>query len=651
MAIVKMNKFTLLTFKSNKEELLRKLQGFSKVEFINLQDENLLERHEELKELSKDEISSESAEFEDNLSKAKSALEFLTSYMPKRSGLKAFEDDKETLTIDELDKAVEGSNWNDIYMKVKGEEEKLNALENKVVKLQGEIEVLNPWQPLDTSFKSLEELEMTSYFLGSIAKQYEEKLMEELQDSYVEIISRNSNGTNILVIVNSEKESEALSIIRGYGFSPFKTEHKDSPQKLVMDYTAEIEEIKSQIFFVKEEISSLEEEYKVIKLVYDYYSNKLERKTVSTNFLKTNNTITIQGWCPVDDNESLKAICNKELKDNYYIAFEEVKEEEIEDVPIKLNNGKLNRTFESVTEMYSYPRYDEVDPTPLLVPFYLVFFGMMVADAGYGLVMLIVAFAAMKFINLSKKNEDFARFFYYLSFPTIFFGFIYGSFFGDAVKIPGIIDPSVDFNTVLVTSIVLGVIQIFFGLGIKAYTLIRIGKKKDAFYDVGAWLITLISVGVFGGSIVLGWPPVVKYISIAGLIFGSIVIILTGGRAEKSKGAQIGQGLYALYGITGYVSDLVSYTRLMALGLAGGSIASALNMLIQQLPQGIVAIIIGPIVFVLAHIFNLLLSLLGAYVHTARLQYVEYFSKFYEGGGKPFTPFKSSEKYINLKDN
>ena len=141
MAIVKMNKFTLLTFKSHKEELLRKLQEFSKVEFINLQDENILEKNEELQDLAKDEISPESAELEENLSKAKFALEFLNSYMPKKSGIKALEDDKEYVTIDELDKKVESSNWLDIYTKVKKEEEKLTSLENKIVKLQGEIEI------------------------------------------------------------------------------------------------------------------------------------------------------------------------------------------------------------------------------------------------------------------------------------------------------------------------------------------------------------------------------------------------------------------------------------------------------------------------------------------------------------------------------
>ena len=300
--------------------------------------------------------------------------------------------------------------------------------------------------------------------------------------------------------------------------------------------------------------------------------------------------------------------------------------------------------------MYSYPRYDEVDPTPLLVPFYLIFFGMMVADTGYGLVMLIASICANKFLKLGQKNKDFAKFFYYLSFPTIGFGLIYGSFFGDAIKIPGLIDPQRDVNTILAISIALGVIQIFFGLGIKAYVLIRSNRKLDAFFDVGSWMITLASVGLLVGTSMLGLPQYFEYVAVGGFAVGSLLIVLTGGRAEKTKGAKIGQGLYALYGITGYVGDLVSYTRLMALGLAGGSIAGALNLLIGELP-GVAAIIFGPIIFVLAHVFNLLLSLLGAYVHTARLQYVEYFAKFYDGGGKPFRPFKASEEYMNIKKN
>ena len=649
MAIVKMNKFTLLTFESKKEELLRRLQGFSNVEFINLQDENLLEANEVLQSLSKDEVDSNIAKYEEDLSKAKTTLDFLTSYMPKKSGLKALEDDKEYLTIDELEKAVKNINWHEIYSKVKEKEDELHSLESKITKLEGEIEVLTPWQALDISFEALNELETVSSFVGSISKQYEEQLAETLGTEYVEIISRGNNDTNILVVSLNERRDEVLNILRGFGFSSFKSELNEVPKVAITNYAHEIEELKSKTFFVKEEVASFEEDYKKMKLVYDYLMNAVLRYKASNNFLRTTNTVTIQGWCEVEKNDELQKICKEVLNDEYYISFEEVKEEEVEVVPVKLKNGLLSKTFESVTEMYSLPKYNELDPTPLLVPFYLIFFGMMVADVGYGLTMFAVAFCAIKFLKLDKKNQDFARFFLYLSIPTTIIGLIYGSFFGDAVKIPGLISPTEDVNTLLVASLVFGVVQIFFGLGIKAYALIKSGKPKDALYDSGSWLITLISIGLLAGSMMLGWSPIIKYISIAGMAVGMIIIVLTGGRAEKTKGAQIGQGLYALYGITGYIGDLVSYTRLMALGLAGGCIASALNLLMQSL-TGFWVILI-PVVFILAHVFNLLLSLLGAYVHTARLQYVEYFSKFYEGGGKAFTPFKASEKYMNLKEN
>lgn len=180
MAIVKMNKFTLLTFESKKEELLRRLQGFSNVEFINLQDENLLEANEELKTLNKDEVDSNIAKYEEDLSKAKTTLDFLTHYMPKKSGLKALEDDKENLTIDELENAVKNINWNEIYCKVKEKEDELHSIESKITKLEGEIEVLTPWQALDISFEALNELNMVSTFVGSISKQYEGQLNESL---------------------------------------------------------------------------------------------------------------------------------------------------------------------------------------------------------------------------------------------------------------------------------------------------------------------------------------------------------------------------------------------------------------------------------------------------------------------------------------
>lgn len=651
MAIVKMKKFTLLAFESQRAELLEKLQAFAEVEFINLQDNDFLESNEDFKDLSKEGLDSEYAECEEKLSKAKFALNFLKEYVPQKSGLQALKEGKVELTLKELEEKVLNSNWEAIFDKVKEKEAEFNKLDNEKTKLQSTIDSLSPWENFDASFEELESLKIPK-FLGSIPKQNEESLSSELENCYLEIVSSNNDETFFFVMCNTEQKEEIAEKLRALGFSQFKAEEKVTPLKTIHDSIDRMAKIDSEKFFIKEELADFDEEYKTLELVNEYYENMIVRKEATGNFLKTENVMVIQGWLAADDEKELINVVKKVAGDEAYLTFEDVKEDEYDKVPTKLKNNELCTCFESITEMYSTPKYDEIDPTPLLTPFYLVFFGMMVADMGYGLLMILATGFVLKKFKLDEKTRKFIKFFFYLGFPTIGFGAIYGAFFGDLIpSLPRAIDTNKDITTILILSIVLGAIQIFCGLGIKAYMLIKAGKPLDAFYDVGSWVITLISLGVvLVGAFVGGVPSIVKTIAIVLMIFGMVVIVLTNGRGAGSKAAELGQGAYALYGITSYVGDLVSYTRLMALGLAGGSLAGAFNMIIGLFSSNIVALILfGPLLFVFGHIFNLALSLLGAYVHTCRLQYVEYFGKFYEGGGRAFTPFKAEEKYINLK--
>lgn len=651
MAIVKMKKFTLLAFESQRAELLEKLQAFAEVEFINLQDNDFLESNEDFKDLSKEGLDSEYAECEEKLSKAKFALNFLKEYVPQKSGLQALKEGKVELTLKELEEKVLNSNWEAIFDKVKEKEAEFNKLDNEKTKLQSTIDSLSPWESFDASFEELESLKIPT-FLGSIPKQNEESLSSELADCYFEIVSSNNDETFFFVMCNTEQKEEVNEKLRALGFSQFKTEEKVTPLKTIHDSIDRMAKIDSEKFFIKEELADFDEEYKTLELVNEYYENMIVRKEATGNFLKTENVMVIQGWLAADDEKELINVVKKVAGDEAYLTFEDVKEEEYDKVPTKLKNNELCTCFESITEMYSTPKYDEIDPTPLLTPFYLLFFGMMVADMGYGLLMILATGFVLKKFKLDEGTRKFIKFFFYLGFPTIGFGAIYGAFFGDLIpSLPRLIDTNKDITTILILSIVLGAIQIFCGLGIKAYMLIKAGKPLDAFYDVGSWVITLISLGVvLVGAFVGGVPSIVKTIAIVLMIFGMVVIVLTNGRGAGSKAAELGQGAYALYGITSYVGDLVSYTRLMALGLAGGSLAGAFNMIIGLFSSNIVALILfGPLLFVFGHIFNLALSLLGAYVHTCRLQYVEYFGKFYEGGGRAFSPFKAEEKYINLK--
>lgn len=652
MAIVKMNKFTLLTFESKKEALLERLQAFASAEFINLQDENLLENNEVLKDLTKDSVDSDIAKWEEELSKVKFALQFLNNYVPKQSLIKSLRQEKLSLTMEELENKVLNSNWEEVYDKVKEREEKLAKLENEKTKLQGNVQSLKPYEAFNAPLSTLKELKATSYFLGSVANQYSESLQNDLNDCYVEIISKNNNDTYFFALANKDNAEVVEEALRGVGFTPFKTDEDETPLKLIHDYNERISLIDSDKFIIKEELAGYDEELKTIQLAYEYYNNLVSRKSISSKFLKTESTTLIQGWVPVKENEKLTKIAGEVLGEEYYLNFEEVKQEEIDDVPIQLENNDLNASFEDVTSMYALPKYDDIDPTPFVTPFYLIFFGMMVADAGYGLLMLIGTLCALKFFHFDDGTKKMIKFFMYLSFPTIVFGLIYGSFFGDLLPIKGFIDTNTDVMTILAMSVVFGAIQIVFGLCIKAALLIRMGKKTEALMDVGSWMLSLFSIGGVVAASMLN-IPVLKTISIAGIVIGFIAIVLTQGRQMESKGGKIGQGIYELYGVTGYLSDLVSYTRLMAIGLSGGSIAGAINMIMNMVTDNgnsvIGMILFGPLIFIIFQTVNFLLSLLSGYVHTLRLTYVEYFSKFYDGGGRAFEPFESKNEYIKLR--
>lgn len=651
MAIVKMKKFTLLAFEAQKEQLLEKLQSFSDAEFINLQDEDMLEKNEELKELRKDEPDENLAECEDELSKVKFALQFLEDYVPKKSLIQSLRQEIPSYSMDELKNKVLSSDWEKVYQKMKEKEEKLSKIENEKTRLATNVLSLKPYENFDAPLGSLKEFKHTAAFLGSVANQYSdtlEKIFTENDDSYVEIISQDNQDTYFFALCNKYDSESIEEALRGCGFTPFKTNEEERPLKLIQDYNEKSSLLDSDKFLLKEELAGYEEELKILELAYEYFNNLAKRKFISNKFLKTDKTVMIQGWIPDEETKNFESIISGILGEDYYLNLEDVKEEEIDDVPIKLKNNSLNTAFESVTGMYSLPKYNDIDPTPVVTPFYLAFFGMMVADVGYGLVMFIALTLALKFFYFDEGTKKMLKFFRYLSIPTIVFGLIYGSFFGDLIKLPHLIDTNTDVMTVLVLSIVFGLIQIFFGLGMKAYILIRAHQYKYAFYDVGSWVLTLVGLMGLGACSMLQLPAIVKNISIAMAVFGAVVIVLTQGRDMKTKPVQIAQGLYSLYGITSYVSDLVSYTRLMAIGLSGASIAGAMNMIMKMIP-GVGFIIAAPLIFVIGQTINLLLSLLSGYVHTLRLTYVEYFSKFYDGGGRPFEPFRTENKYINLK--
>ncbi len=651
MAIVKMNKFMLLAFENQKKSLLEKLQSFQNVQFLDLSKNE----SSELNQLKSDSASSEISEVEGELSKVKFIIELLSTFSEKPKLLKDLKEGKKSYSYDVLEQITSTSHWHEVYSDLKQKDNKINMNHNYITKLKANIEELKPWESLDTSVESINVLKKSKAILGEISQGNVDSLRLKLEETtknyYFEVISSIGRNSYIMVIAHNDDLADIEQLLKSSSFSKIDIQCDGVPKEVIKEYKKTIESINTENNFIqegmKEHVNKLEE----YKVVYEYYSSLLLRLKSTENFLKSKNIVAIEGYYPSELHNDFQSTLKSILGDDYYLESESA---EGDDVPVKLKNNKVFESFENITSMYSVPKYKEIDPTPLLAPFYIFFFGMMLSDAGYGLVMFVGTLIALTTFNLDEDTRKSIKMFFLLSISTIFWGIMYGSYFGDFIKIaPLWMKPDSNVGLLMIVSVVMGLIQIYVGLGIKAYMQIRDKDYFGAFADVGLWYITLTgaiiwALSAFVDLASLGVPAVIIAIAKYGTIAGMVGIVLTNGRQESSIGGKLGQGFYALYGITSYVGDLVSYTRLAALGLATGFIAYAFNIMVSMVSTSWATIIFGVAIFVVGHVFNLFINALGAYVHTCRLQYLEYFGKFYEGGGTSFEPLKYNSKYFKI---
>ena len=657
MAIVKMSKFDLVVFAEQRAKVLKKLQKFKEVNFVDI------ELHDENGELSKDAVegvtkyvnNEELTHIDERLYQLSNAISLIKKYDERKTRLRDVIHGNENYTFDELARKALTYDWKKVSSELNKIGTQYSQIKSEISKKYMRYDEIDLWERLDVNPKELKNLKKVNTFLGIVPIKLKGSFIDgisELDKTYYEELKIVKDEVYYLVI-SSIDESEKEKLAEVFRNSSFTVENLDIdavPQDYKNGLQKEISELKKEKRRLKAQIKTYSEDLTDLQAVYEYMQNKKLRIVESEKLAQTENTILIKGWIPTEKVSEFEKVIKDEAGDNYYLTFTDADRDDAT-VPIKLKNGKVASTFENLTGMYAYPRYNEIDPTPLFTPFYILFFGMMGADVGYGLVLLLATMFVLKVVNLSSQMRKSIKFFFYLSFSVIFWGLLYGSYFG--ATIPGmwrLVDPASQYNDLLIGSIVFGVVHIFVGLAIKAYMLIRDGKSLEAVYDVLFWYMALIGGMLFLIFKLMNLSAVVANVSMWVMIAGMAGIVLTGGREAKGVGAKLGGGLYSLYGISSYVGDFVSYSRLMALGLSGGFIASAINMIAGMIGGNWFGMIFIPVILIAGHLFNMFLSFLGAYVHTSRLMYVEYFGKFYEGGGKPFKDFRTENKYINLDD-
>lgn len=659
MAVTKMEKVTLISDKRNQDALLKTIQGIQNVEIRDLFQETTNNQWVDTyfpkatifeKEPIVNTLTS-------RIMQTREAVQFIDHHGDKQQKKQHLK--RREVTLQELEADYSEEDFTKRLTEILDLKKQWETLAEQREQLSEQEDWLTHWANLDfipQSFSS----HQTTVEMGTIsvanATEFREALAK-VPEIYVEEVSETDHFVYLTYVVLKTSASIVDEIAARYGFVKEAYSYEQTPKEQLQEIKQALQacyEAQKQLAIKIGHCSSYIQE---LEWAEEILLAMAEREAVKDRFVFAPYLIVVQGWVGEDEKQELiQQVENTLSADEVFLSFEAPTEEEIDqEVPTKLKNHPIVAPFEMLTEMYSLPKYHEIDPTPWMTPFYLVFFGMMVADIGYGLLMLIGAILAQKLLVLPRGMQRFAKFFEILAIPSIIWGFIYSSFFGQALptEVLGIhlpfplLSTTDDVNTILVLSVIFGLIQILVGLFLAAKEHIKRKDYVDAINDGFAWQGILVGVVLLLlGSMILK-DSIFVYLGAGLAILSALCILVIPIFQSSSKAKGAAKGAYNLYGLTGYIGDLVSYTRLMALGISGGSIGAAFNMLVAFMPPA-ARFSVGILLIIALHALNMFLTLLSAYVHGARLQYVEFFGKFYTGGGRAFDPLKTAEKYVNI---
>lgn len=649
MAIEKMKKLRLMAVRGQKEELLRELLLLGCVEVSEPESDAL---EPEVRDcLSKE--GSELLRYRGEHSRLVQAVELLGKYAPAKKPLLSAkpETDSDTILDDStLPQMLETAD------EIIGRDERIRRITAEESRMRGQIESLSPWLELDYPL-ACPGTEKCSVVLGGIPAAIdigsaEAALNDAVEEAELVRVDSDKDQHYLALIALKEELPAALDSLREFGFAIASFSGMDGTAKECTErLNGELKRLAGEKEAAAKEIWDQRVHREELELSADRLNAKIACAEAEDRMYGMDSTIVLQGWALAKKVPELEKCLEK-----YDCAWElsDPEPEEYPDVPVKLTNNNITNGLNMVTNMYSLPAYDGVDPNPLMAPFFILFYGLMMADMGYGLLMIIAAVVAMKKIKPRAGTLSFCQLLLWGGISTFVMGFLTGGFFGDALaqigKILGkpdgwgelwcLFNPMNDSMMVLIGAMVLGLIHLNTGMVISVVEKVKKGDAESAIWEEGSLWVILIGIifMVLDIGSIAGVPLV--------LVLGCLMLFYGGSREAKGFG-KVTSVFSTLYNtLTGWFGDILSYSRIMALMLAGSVIATVFNT-IGGIANNLVLFII---VFIIGHALNFALNLLGCYVHDLRLQCLEYFGKFYKDGGKAFDPLAINTKYYDITE-
>lgn len=588
----------------------------------------------------------------------KAALDFMDKQQPVKKGmLDTFIGWHYRIGEDEYERHVLAgeAGAEEISAKARDIETRLNGISNEIKAIDSEISSLQPLKGLDVSFAELRELKHHSFAIVTYPAGKAGKAIDELikgfdgNAAYTEITRDEKSAYGIIAVSKEDMGALSQYLAQSGMDSLPMPESRLAPALEIRRLEARKAELASEESKAKQEAVKLCEMRPQAFSLYDHFSNEKSRYETAGSFVATDRAFAVDGWIRKDLLEGLKKELSAKVPSTVVMSREP---EEGEDVPVDLINKGIFAPFEAVTRIMGLPKQGTVDPTPLLAVFFFIYFGTCMGDAIYGVIMAGLGILMLRKIKTAGMGTQLLQLLIVGGVATILMGVLFGGYFGDLfIKYlkPLWFDPMSSNGPMmfLTFSFGMGIVQILFGMAIKAWDNLRQGKWLSAIYDQGFWVILLLGSGLLigGSAIGPGFQDVGKWMSLA----GAAGLVLTQGRHHKNPVVKLGSGIVSLYNITSYMSDIVSYSRLFGLGFTSIVIGMVINYMAKMM-LGIpyIGYVLFFVLLVFGHMFNLFINITGAFIHSSRLQYVEFFGKFADFGGTKYTPFRKFNKYVDI---